>query len=80
VGKDEPHGGYDMRSKELSEKLKKLKMEAANEVGMTQYVKENNDHYKGDVPSKVNGQQGGPIGGRMVQKMIQAEENRLSGS
>jgi hypothetical protein len=55
-------------------------MEAANEVGMTQYVKENNDHYKGDVPSKVNGQQGGPIGGRMVQKMIQAEENRLSGS
>ena len=69
-----------MSSKDMSEKLKKLKMEAANEVGMTQYVKENNDHYKGDVTSKVNGQQGGPIGGRMVQKMIQAEENRLSGS
>ena len=69
-----------MRSREVSDKLNKLKMEAANEVGLIQYVKENNDHYKGDVPSKVNGQQGGPIGGRMVQKMIQAEENRLTGS
>lgn len=69
-----------MRSSDVSEKLKKLKMEAANEVGMMQYVKENNDHYLGDVPSKLNGAHGGPIGGRMVQKMIQAEENRLSGS
>lgn len=68
-----------MRSNELNEKLKKLKMEAANEIGMTQYVKENNDHYKGDLPSKVNGAQGGPIGGRMVQKMINAEENKLTG-
>ncbi|MGE4484726.1 MAG: alpha/beta-type small acid-soluble spore protein [Oscillospiraceae bacterium] len=66
-----------MRSKELNEKLNKLKMEAASEIGMTQYVKENNDHYKGDVPAKVNGQQGGPIGGRMVQKMIQAEQNKM---
>ncbi len=72
--------GKRMRSKELSEKLNKLKMEAANEIGMTQYVKENNDHYKGDVPSKINGQQGGPIGGQMVKKMIQAEEGKLSGS
>ncbi len=69
-----------MRSREVSEKLKKLKMEAANEVGMTQYVKENNDHYQGDVPAKVNGAHGGPIGGRMVHKMIHAEENKLSGS
>lgn len=69
-----------MRSREVSEKLNKLKMEAANEVGMLQYVKENNDHYLGDVPSKVNGAHGGPIGGRMVQKMIQSEENKLSGS
>jgi hypothetical protein len=69
-----------MRSNAVKEKLKKLKMEAANEIGMTQYVKENNDHYKGDLPSKVNGAQGGPIGGRMVQKMIEAEERRLSGS
>ena len=69
-----------MRSKELNEKLNKLKMEAANEIGMIQYVKENNDHYKGDVPSKINGQQGGPIGGQMVKKMIQSEEGKLSGS
>jgi hypothetical protein len=69
-----------MRSSAVEEKLKKLKMEAAKEIGMTQYVKENNDHYKGDLPSKVNGAQGGPIGGRMVQKMIEAEERRLSGS
>lgn len=69
-----------MRSKELSENLKKLKMEAANEIGMLQYVKENNDHYKGDLPSKVNGAQGGPIGGQMVKKMIQAEQSKLSGS
>ncbi len=69
-----------MRSKEVNEKLNKLKMEAANEIGMIQYVKENNDHYKGDVPSKINGQQGGPIGGQMVKKMIQSEEGKLSGS
>jgi hypothetical protein len=69
-----------MQTRDVSEKLKKLKMEAANEVGMMQYVKENNDHYQGDVSSKLNGEHGGPIGGRMVQKMIQAEENRLSGS
>jgi hypothetical protein len=69
-----------MRSKEISDKLNKLKMEAASEVGMTQYVKENNDHYLGDVPSKINGAHGGPIGGRMVQKMIAAQENTLSGS
>ena len=55
----------------MSDKLKGLKMEAAEEVGMLQYVKENNDHYQGDIPSKVNGLNGGPIGGRMVRKMIQ---------
>ena len=54
-------------------------MEAAAELGLTQFVKENNDHYKGDVPSKINGQQGGPIGGLMVKKMIQAEESKLTG-
>lgn len=68
-----------MSRKDISEKLKSLKMEAAAELGMTQYVKENNDHYKGDVPAKVNGQQGGPIGGLMVKKMIQSEENKLTG-
>jgi hypothetical protein len=68
-----------MTRRERSELLKQLKMEAAQEIGRLQYVKENNDHYLGDVPSRVNGEQGGPIGGRMVQKMIEAEKNRLAG-
>jgi len=68
-----------MSNKAMKEKLKQLKMEAANEIGMTQYVKENNDHYKGDVPSKVNGYQGGPIGGQMVKKMLSSEMNKMSG-
>jgi hypothetical protein len=68
-----------MSNSEIREKLKHLKIETAEEIGMTQYIKENNDHYKGDVPSKINGAQGGPIGGHMVRKMIQAEENKLTG-
>ncbi len=67
-----------MRSREVEEKLKRLKMEAAAELQMMQYIKENNDHYKGDTPSKVNGAQGGPIGGRMVRKMIESEQNKMS--
>jgi hypothetical protein len=68
-----------MKNREISEKLQKLKMEAAAEIGMTQYTKEYNDHYKGDLPSKVNGSQGGPIGGRMVKKMIESQENNMQG-
>ena len=67
-----------MSRRDISEKLKNLKMEAAAEIGRTQYVKENNDHYKGDLSSKVNGEQGGPIGGQMVKKMIEAQEKKLS--
>lgn len=37
-----------MSNSETREKLKSLIMEAAAEIGMTQFVKENNDHYKGD--------------------------------
>ena len=66
-----------MSNKEISKKLNALKMEAAAEIGMTQYVKENNDHYKGDVSAKVNGLQGGPIGGQMVKKMIQAQQEMM---
>lgn len=68
-----------MSNSEIKEKLKQLKIEAANEIGMIQYIKENNDHYKGDVPSKINGQQGGPIGGQMVKKMLSSEMNKMSG-
>jgi len=55
----------------------KFKMECAREIGRLQYVKENNDEYKGDVPAKVNGAQGGPIGGQMVKKMIEFAERRM---
>lgn len=68
-----------MSNKEISKKLNDLKMEAAAELGMTQFIKENNDHYLGDVPSFVNGSQGGPIGGRMVRKMIQSQEKNMEG-
>lgn len=69
-----------MSNSETRKKLNKLKMEAANEINMTEFVKENNDHDKSDLPSKVNGAQGGPIGGRMVKKMIDAEKNSMSGN
>lgn len=68
-----------MSNNDMKKKLNALKMEAAAEIGMTQYVKENNDHYKGDLSSKVNGSQGGPIGGQMVKKMIQAEKEKMVG-
>ena len=58
--------------------LNKLKIECAQDLGMTQYIKENNDHYKGDVPSKVNGAEGGPIGGEMVKRMIKHAQDNLS--
>jgi len=58
------------------EALTQFKLECAAEIGHLQYCKENNDHYKGDLTSKQNGQEGGPIGGQMVKRMIaMAEEN-----
>lgn len=62
---------------ESREALTKFKMECAQEIGHSQYVKENNDHYKGDVSCKQNGQEGGPIGGQMVKKMISMAEKQL---
>jgi hypothetical protein len=58
--------------------LTKFKIECAQEIGYLQYIKENNDHYKGDVSAKVNGSEGGPIGGQMVKRMIQMAENMIS--
>ena len=59
------------------EALNKFKMECAQEIGMTQFTKENNDHYKGDLSSKQNGQEGGPIGGQMTKKMIEMAQNSM---
>jgi hypothetical protein len=67
----------EMSKKDTSKKLNNLKMEAAAELGMSQFVKENNDHDMGDVAAKVNGSQGGPIGGRMVRKMIESEQGKM---
>ncbi|HEX3025655.1 MAG TPA: alpha/beta-type small acid-soluble spore protein [Clostridia bacterium] len=57
--------------------MNQFKMEVASEMGRTQFVKENNDHYKGDVTARENGSQGGPIGGEMVRRMIKMSEEHL---
>ena len=59
------------------EALTRFKMECAQEIGHQQFVKENNDHYKGDVSSAQNGHEGGPIGGQMVKRMIAMAESRM---
>jgi hypothetical protein len=68
-----------MSKKNKNKKLQGLKMEAAQQLGMSGNVSENKNQYKGNVPSKVNGAQGGPVGGRMVSKMIRSEEDKFSG-
>ena len=50
--------------------MTKFKLEVAADMGLTQYCKENNDHYKGNLTARENGAQGGPIGGEMVKRMI----------
>ena len=57
--------------------MTKFKLECAQEIGHLQYCKENNDHYKGDLPAKQNGLEGGPIGGQMVKRMIEMERQRF---
>ena len=66
------------RTSESKKKLlQQLKMEAAPEIGHLDFVRENNDHYKGDVSSRQNGLEGGPIGGQMVKKMIKFAEQQM---
>ncbi len=59
------------------EALNRFKMECAKEIGHEQFVKENNDHYKGDLTAAQNGHEGGPIGGQMVKKMIAYAEQQM---
>jgi len=63
--------------KKSREALTKFKLECAAEIGRLQFAKENNDHFKGDLTSKQNGHEGGPIGGQMVKRMIEAYEKDL---
>ncbi|MCD3252562.1 alpha/beta-type small acid-soluble spore protein [Clostridium botulinum] len=57
---------------EAKDKLDKLKTEYANEFRV-----KFNDEYKGNQTSKLNGYTGGPIGGLMTKKMIEAVEKRM---
>ena len=57
--------------------MTKFKLEVAEEIGRTQFCKENNDHYKGDLTARQNGSEGGPIGGEMVKRMIQSFEEGM---
>lgn len=59
------------------EALNRFKMECAKEIGHEQFVKENNDHYKGNLTAAQNGHEGGPIGGQMVKKMIAQAEQQM---
>lgn len=63
--------------KDARNALNQLKMECAAELGRTQFTKEYNDHYKGDLTAKQNGSEGGPIGGLMVKRMISMVENGM---
>ncbi|NEZ49228.1 alpha/beta-type small acid-soluble spore protein [Clostridium botulinum] len=53
-------------------KLDKLKNEYANELGV-----QFNKGYQGNTSSKLNGYTGGPIGGLMTKKMIEAVEKTM---
>ncbi len=50
--------------------LEKVKMEAANEVGVTLKQGDNGD---------ITARQAGSIGGQMVKKMVESYENSLKG-
>lgn len=57
--------------------MTQLKMECAKDLGLLDFVKENNDHYKGDLTARQNGSEGGPIGGEMVRRMIAMSQNKM---
>lgn len=62
---------------EAYDAMTRFKMECAADIGHLQFTKENNDHYKGDIPAAQNGHEGGPIGGEMVKRMIRQYEQSI---
>jgi small acid-soluble spore protein D (minor alpha/beta-type SASP) len=62
---------------EAYDAMTRFKMECAEAIGRTQFTKEKNDHYKGDLPALQNGSEGGPIGGEMVKRMIKMYETNM---
>ena len=57
-----------MANKSAKKALEQVKMQAANEVGVTL-----NNGYNGDLTSR----QAGSIGGQMVKKMVESYENSM---
>jgi len=53
-------------------KWNKLKMDAAKEIGMAEFAADN------EFTTKKDRMLRGPIGGNMVKKMIQAEEDKMA--
>ncbi len=56
---------------EARQALDQLKLEIANELGITNYS--NID--KGELPSRVNGY----VGGYMVKRLVESAQNQLAG-
>ena len=55
---------------EARQALQQLKLEIANELGVSNY----NSIDKGELPSRVNGY----VGGYMVKKLVEAAENQMA--
>jgi hypothetical protein len=68
-----------MTNEQTKKLLQELKMEVAADLGRTDFIRENNDHYKGDVTARQNGSEGGPIGGEMVRRMVQYAKQNMQG-
>ncbi len=56
---------------EARQALDQMKLEIANELGITNYA--NID--KGELPSRVNGY----VGGYMVKRLVESAQNQLAG-
>lgn len=68
------------KSESKKDFLHRLKMESAAEIGRLDFVKENNHSDKGDLSSRQNGSEGGPIGGQMVKKMLAYAQQQMEQS
>lgn len=56
---------------EARQALNQMKLEIANELGITNY----NGIDKGELPSRVNGY----VGGNMVKKLVQQAQSQMAG-
>lgn len=56
---------------EARQALEQMKLEIANELGITNY----NAIDKGELPSRVNGS----VGGYMVKRLVETAQNQIAG-